>query len=323
MLDPYKRYDFTNCPLGMSTYQGANGAKISIVIDNEEYMLKFPAQARKNDRMHYSNGIISEFVGSRIFEILGIPAQKTYLGIYEHRNGKRYEVVACKDFTEQGRYAFHDFGSLKNSIITSPSNGYGTEIDSVVDAIDEQLYIDPQKLSDFFWNMNVVDALLANFDRHNGNWGFRTDNRTGEWSIAPIFDCGSSLYPQADDETRRQIMTSRAELGTRLYQRPLSAFKAGDRKIAYHDLLQAGMYPDCEKAVIRMGGIIDERIVEIHRFIAEAPIREEDKTFFDFMIDKRKEAIIDASMEKILNLPSASRKKAFKEKYGISRGLVD
>lgn len=27
----------------------------------------------------------------------------------------------------------------------------------------------------YFWDMFVVDALLGNFDRHNGNWGFLYD----------------------------------------------------------------------------------------------------------------------------------------------------
>ena len=39
-MDPTKRYNFSNCPIGRSTYQGANGSKISIMIDGAEYMLK-------------------------------------------------------------------------------------------------------------------------------------------------------------------------------------------------------------------------------------------------------------------------------------------
>ena len=76
MLDFRTRYDFTDYHLGWNTYQGANGAKISIIIDGEEYMLKFPANARQNPALHYSNSIVSEFIGSRIFSILGIPARK-------------------------------------------------------------------------------------------------------------------------------------------------------------------------------------------------------------------------------------------------------
>ena len=117
MLDQKKRYDFTNCARGRSTYRGANGSKISILINNEEYMLKFPAPAKKNENMHYSIGIVCEFLGSSIFNILGIPAQQTYLGSFRYPNGKEYEVVACKDFNEMGKYTSNDFGYLKKSVI--------------------------------------------------------------------------------------------------------------------------------------------------------------------------------------------------------------
>lgn len=316
-MDPTKRYNFSNCPIGRSTYQGANGSKISIMIDGAEYMLKFPAIARNNSDIHYSNGIASEFLGSSIFNILGLPAQKTYLGCYESPDGKRYEVVACKDFNEMGKYTFHDFGSLKNSVISSPSDGYGTELTSVVDAIENQLYVDPARLSRFFWLMTVTDAFIGNFDRHNGNWGFLTDNATGEWGMAPIFDCGSSLYPQADEDLRKKIMNDRHELEIRLYHRPLSAFKANGVKIPYNDLLQAGLYPDCDKALSIMGKAIDEKFPKIVEFINESPLVDSDKKFFTFMLEKRKEFVIDASLKQVCDIPPEKRARLFCERYNM------
>ena len=318
MLDQKKRYDFTNCPRGRSTYRGANGSKISILINNEEYMLKFPAPAKKNENMHYSNGIVCEFLGSSIFNILGIPAQQTYLGSFRYPNGKEYEVVACKDFNEMGKYTSNDFGSLKNSVITSSEGGYGTDLFSILDAIENQLYVDPGKLSQFFWEMNVVDAFIGNFDRHNGNWGFLTNNRTGEWSMAPIYDCGSSLYPQADDEIRYKIMHDKQELNTRLYQRPISQFMIEKKKIAYHDLLQSGLSPDCDKVVMKMAEVINEKFPAVLRFIREAPIKATDKDFITFVLDQRKINIIDASLGKVKRISPEERRNLFYEKYNIS-----
>ena len=60
-------------------------------------MIKFPGVARKNKDMSYANGCICEYLGSHIFEIAGIPVQKTLLGTFT-RNGKEKVVVACKDF---------------------------------------------------------------------------------------------------------------------------------------------------------------------------------------------------------------------------------
>ncbi len=62
-------------------------------------------------------------------------------------------------------------------------------------AMDEQQAIDSDALKRRFWDMFIVDALIGNWDRHNGNWGFLYNSRTDEMTLAPVFDCGSSLFP--------------------------------------------------------------------------------------------------------------------------------
>jgi hypothetical protein len=61
--------NFNDYQLKKKTYSGANGNKISILIDNELYMLKMPQHANKNDNLSYSNSAISEYIGSHIFNI--------------------------------------------------------------------------------------------------------------------------------------------------------------------------------------------------------------------------------------------------------------
>ena len=183
------------------------------------------------------------------------------------------------------------------------------------------MYIDPEELSRFFWNMTVVDALVANFDRHNGNWGFLSDNTTGKWSIAPVFDCGSSLYPQADENVRKKIMSDRNELEVRLYNRPLSVFRINNEKLGYTTLLSAGLYEECDTAVIRMSAIIDEKFEEIIDFIYRAPITKEDKDFYAFMLKARKDAVIDNSAKVIETISRDKRKQEFSERYGLNNRL--
>ena len=48
--------------------------------------------------------------------------------------------------------------------------------------------------------MFIVDALIGNWDRHNGNWGFLYNTVTDEIALAPGYDCGSCLFPQADEK---------------------------------------------------------------------------------------------------------------------------
>lgn len=87
--------DFTNCPTRNKTYAGANGSKISVLYNNDIYMLKFPGIPGVNKNLSYANGCISEYIGCHIFESIGIPVQKTMLGTYT-KNGKEKIVVACK-----------------------------------------------------------------------------------------------------------------------------------------------------------------------------------------------------------------------------------
>ena len=103
-------------------------------------MLMFPPYPRKNKAMSYSNSCISEYLGSHIFEIIGIPVQKTILGTY-HINGKKNVVVACKDFTSHDT-VIRDFASLKNTLVDSGHSGYGTELSEILEAIEEQAVVE-------------------------------------------------------------------------------------------------------------------------------------------------------------------------------------
>ena len=242
--------DFTNLPVRNKTYAGANGSKISVLYNNELYMLKFPAAPSINKNMSYANGCISEYLGSHIFAIVGIPVQETLLGTYT-KNGKEKIVVACKDFTSGG-LVLQDFASLKNTIIDSVHNGYGTELSDIIKTLEEQRAMDPQQLKDRFWDMFIVDALIGNWDRHNGNWGFLYDSRTDEISLAPVYDCGSCLFPQADEEIMKRTLEDPAELELRIFERPLSGIKENGQKIQYFKFISSLKNPDCNKALKRI-----------------------------------------------------------------------
>ena len=64
--------DFTALPTRNKFYAGANGAKIAVIYDGEQYMLKFPAPAPKNKELSYANSCISEYIGCHIFNSVGI-----------------------------------------------------------------------------------------------------------------------------------------------------------------------------------------------------------------------------------------------------------
>lgn len=291
--------DFTNLPTKKKTYAGANGSKISVMYNGEQYMLKFPANAPKNKELSYANGCVSEYIGCHIFESIGIDVQKTLLGTYR-KNGKEKVVVACKDFTKSG-VVLQDFASLKNTIIDSEHNGYGTELSDIMKAIEEQNAVNPIELKEWFWNVFIVDALIGNWDRHNGNWGFLYNVDTDEMSIAPVFDCGSCLYPQADEQIMKATLENKAEQDLRVFSIPLSGIKIDNTKINYFDFISSLQNKDCNKALKRILPRIN--MAEINNIIDETPyITDLQKTFYKTMLAQRKEKILDFSYDKLRKL---------------------
>ena len=288
--------DFTNLPVRKKGYGGANGSKLSIVYNNNVYMLKLPMHALKNPNLSYTNSCLSEYLGSHIFNMLGINAQETHLGIYKY-HGKVRNVVACKDFTSSNT-SFIDFASVKNQIIDSASNGYGTEIKDILDTIEDQNAVDPNKLRDHFWNMFVVDAFIGNWDRHNGNWGFLYNQEKDEMKIAPIFDCGSALFPQIDDDFIKKIISSKAEMNARVYDVPTSAILFNGKRGNYFKIITSLEYEDCNKAIKRIVPRIN--LDQINLLIDEVELASDlQKVFLKKILKMRKEIILDSTLAKL------------------------
>ncbi len=243
--------DFTDMPKKNKSYAGANGSKISVIYNREQYMLKFPSHAAKNQDMSYSNSCISEYLGCKIFEIVGIPVQETMLGTYISKKGGKKMVVACKDFT-------------------SP-------------------------------DMFIIDALIGNWDRHNGNWGFLYDTRTDGLEMAPVFDCGSSLYPQADEAMIEKVLENRQEIHHRIFNIPVSAIQYKGKKINYYEFISSLRNEECNRALKRLLPRIDMKRIE--ELIEETPaISDLQKTFYKTMLSERKKRILDFSYSRLCEM---------------------
>lgn len=291
--------DFTNLDRRRKTYGGANGKKLSVMIDGEMYMLKLPVKSERNKELSYLNGTASEYIGCRIFNELGIKTQETILGTFTTEKQKTKIAVACKDFCTDGKM-LQDFASLKNQIIDSDSKGQGTELDSLIETMQKQNLMEPEKMQEHFWNMFIVDAYIGNWDRHNGNWGFLYDPKNDTASIAPVYDCGSCLYPSADDDTMKSILTDKNKLKVRIFERPTSAIMLDGKRIRYYDFINSLKYEECNNALAGMFPKINNAEEKIEKLIDETPyISNLQKTFFKTMLSVRKELILAPAYNKI------------------------
>ena len=152
--------------------------------------------------------------------------------------------------------------------------------------------MDPKELKEHFWNMFVIDAFIGNWDRHNGNWGFLYNQGTDHIEIAPIYDCGSSLYPQIDDELIKKVMSSKSEMNARVYDMPTSAILIDGKRANYYKLITFKEYKDCTEAVRRITPRID--LEKINALIDEVEqLSNLQKEFLKKTLKMRKELILD------------------------------
>ena len=281
--------DFTACErLPGRAYNGANGKKIAVRFDGDVWLLKFPpSTADKPTTLSYSNSCYSEHVASTIANMLGLKSHETRLGTFT--NGKTRVVCACRDFTADGKHLY-DFCSIKNTVIDSETGGTGTELDDVLETIDKQSFVDPVVLRAHFWDMFVVDAFLGNFDRHNGNWGFLVDQATGAAEIAPAFDFGSCLLPQANDDIMKRVIDDKVERDARIYDFPASALKEGGRKIGYVDFVRRHASGVLAPSLARIVPRID--MGAIGAFIDDVPyLTDLQRRFYKIYLAARGEAL--------------------------------
>ena len=196
-------------------YGGRGGKKVACKIDDEYYFIKMPnnlqtreKRPNENIEISYNNSPISEYIGSHIYNIIGIKAHETLLGI---RNGR--VAVACKDFRKDGEILQH-FSDIKisyngHSDLDENTNGNGAHLSSILEVIRnsnsfKNIDIDAET---FFWEMFVVDFLIGNIDRNNGNWGIIKDEIRNTKKMAPVYDNGNCLNNLISDGQIRNIIT--------------------------------------------------------------------------------------------------------------------
>lgn len=117
--------DFSDCKKLINSYEGAD-LKLKIEYRGDIYMLKFGQKLESHDQKplqaSYSSAPLSEYLGSHIYAMAGIPVQETIYGIYA---GK--PVTACRDFIENkedaGNYTLVEFKKLENSFLESSTAG--------------------------------------------------------------------------------------------------------------------------------------------------------------------------------------------------------
>jgi len=270
--------NFENVPVAWGIVYGGNaGAKEAVVFDDAVWMIKYPKTTRDlvNPQISYTTSPLSEYVGSKVYEILDIPVHETMLGIRKNKI-----VVACKDFTERKTTWLLPFHDLKNSFMSSDLESYSgtgseTLMDEVLDTIKGQAYLASiDGVAERFWDMFVVDAFIGNNDRNNGNWGLLLNQSKDEMSLAPVFDNGNAFFNKRSLAQMEKRINDPVSLANDAYKNSKCAYKyTGADNEGHHinpfNYIEKTSDKDCKKAVLRFLDKIKMR--EIHALIKSIP----------------------------------------------------
>lgn len=271
--------NFTNCKEELNNYKGSEKKK-TLIYDEKKYLVKFPDPIREKDKnISYINNAFSEYIGSNIFKMVGFPTQNTIIGVYKY-NEKEKIVCACEDFTNSNK-VLYEFENL--ALSTNPDKKIETELTDILNVLDENNIINIPKIREKFWDMFVIDSLIGNTDRHNGNWGFLVDIKTNKIEFAPIYDCGSCLNPMIDDDEIKKLQDNDIKnLAINCY----SCLKENSKKINYMTYIKECKNEECNKAILRVFKNI--KIDEINKFIDEIScMSNERKEFYKKIINIR------------------------------------
>lgn len=298
--------NFTNAPIDIKSNYGGSDQKRGIIYHNKRFMLKLSDRietSTKNNLMDsYSNSVFSEYICCHILSLCGMDVQNTLLGTIVMDTKKHKDmavpVVACENFIPEG-YSLIEFKNIQNAIqVEKPERT--PKLKEIYDIFtNKNVYFDEhlgRKALDRFWDTFIFDALFGNFDRHGNNWGYLI-NDYGEMKLAPIYDCGSCLYPQISDEAIPSILNNQIEIKKRIDVFPKAALLLDNgEKVNYKEYINS-LQGDCTVALLRIYPTIDMK--KINHFIDSInDISDIRKTFYKTMLQNRYDLILTPAYER-------------------------
>lgn len=287
--------DITGCEQIASDFEGSE-RKFAILYNGEPYMVKEPDPVRdKNNLLSYMNNTFSEHIGCKIFEMLDIPIQETFLAEYTRYDGKKEIVVVCKDFRTSGEQLYEADKFAKSLIESNRATKPDfTEIEKIFRKVEDKL-LDDEDVEQRFWDVFVVDALIGNKDRHLGNWGFLSKDKIHLY-LAPVYDCGSSLGALVEDNRIEECLEKEGVMSSCECNISLR-FKINKKDCTYRDVL----FNPPDKLKKSMRSIIPSiDIVEINNLVDSVEgLSKNRKEFIKKSVLMRYENILKISLNKL------------------------
>lgn len=310
-----KLYDLNSCPLSPRNgfYGGQAGSKEGIIINGEPWIVKYPKNTKglQGKVASYASSPLSEYLGSHIYEILGYPVHETIMG--ERKNKL---VVACKDFCKANgdlmeirtaKNAYNEMleEELERSVSSTSTDVFFVQIDemfvhfkynpilSTVDGIKER-----------FWDCIIIDGLINNNDRNNGNWGLMVEN--GSYVLAPIYDNGAAFSNKMPEDKVLSILGDEKNLKNNALN-TVTAYGRGDNRLYFRNIWEAfSDNADFRAAVVRVTDKYlahKKEIADLFQDLDEKVCSKERAYFYFHCMEYRMNEIVLPAYERIKGLP--------------------
>ncbi len=320
-----KIYDLNDCELSdrNGMYGGMAGSKEGIIFNNEYWMVKYPKSTKlmNVDGMSYTTSPLSEYIGSQIYKILGYDVHETILG---ERNNKI--VVACKDFCKSAG-DLREIRTLKNIYNEQLERLLEIELEEtgsshVVDLKELLIHLDNNPvlstipdMKTRFWDCVVIDGLIRNNDRNNGNWGLLYEN--GSYKIAPIFDNGACLSPKLTESKIERILSDENMLLNSSLN-VLTAYGFNGHHLNLKRMIDMNI-PDLNDAILRITPKIAKNLDAIKQMINDIP-----KEYKGIVVcsDIRKELYVKGIEIRYKNLIEPAHERLVNSKIKEQKGLA-
>ena len=258
------------------SYAGNAGSKRGIIFNGANWIVKYPKTTRsmRGDKLpSYTSSPLSEFLGSQVYAALGVPVHETVLGT---DRGKT--VVACRDFRPDNGI-LKEFRALKNAMtpelndlfdaeIAESATGDHVNLDETLFHLERNPILDIPGIRERLFEMMVVDAIIDNPDRNNGNWGILTVE--GENELAPVYDNGNAFSAKVDDDhldVDPESITRAWAGGRTIYEH--EGHQLSNKKLFSLDL--PGLQPGLTVAMRRMLSAYAGARDDIMRLVDEIP----------------------------------------------------
>lgn len=277
-------------------YDGSEKKKTVILKDGQKYLLKLADPVRKKDAcLSYINNAYSEYIGCKIAKSIGLPVQDVLLGEYTYigHNGQTVTRPAClcKDLRRPGEQMIKlETVALGFDLYNNSSKITFESQNELFSKITE---IDTETFKSFYAGQFILDALIGNTDRHNGNVSILVNDESVR--ICPIYDCGSSLLSILNNN---EVTESNKQS---IFLSICSVISDKNGRINYTDFLTNKSNPDIDKALLRI--IPKINLSQIDNIIDSTDgLSDERKEIYKDFLHTRYQKILVPALERIFDI---------------------